>query len=218
MDELGQAFSGTAQPLPGQGTTTIWYLAQGYQTHAGPGEGVALHRLGDRLRRRCPRGLPTEAADTGHGPGVDQAMQLADAVGVAYCQPSVGAYFNFHLTDERDLAGWQSGVFWPDGSPKAAYQALHRTAGEVNARSIDCSSFSPDGAPPRPAAVQQPAQQLLEDLDLHSTVVSAFGATLDLADDESRPACTSATGSSATASRPSGRPVGPPAAPGRSRR
>ena len=59
-----------------------------------------------------------EAADRASGPGVDQPVQLQDAIRVAYCQPAVGAYFNFHLYDERDLAGWQSGVFWPDGSPR----------------------------------------------------------------------------------------------------
>ena len=57
-------------------------------------------------------------------------MQLADAIAIAYCQPNVGAYFNFHLTDERDLAGWQSGVYWADGTPKAAYQALHNITDE----------------------------------------------------------------------------------------
>ena len=53
-------------------------------------------------------------------------MQLADAIKIAYCQPLVGAYFNFHLVDEKDLAGWQSGVYWADGTPKPAYQALQR--------------------------------------------------------------------------------------------
>src|SRR6185369_9942850 len=103
---------------------------------------------------------------------------LEDAIRVAYCQPAVGAYFNFHLYDERDLAGWQSGVFWPDGQPKAAYQALRRVAGEVNAHSIDCSAFSPAGVPPRPAAVKIPGQQSLRINDLRATSVAAFGATV----------------------------------------
>ena len=32
--DAATAFRGTAQPVPGQGTTRIWYLAQGFQTRA----------------------------------------------------------------------------------------------------------------------------------------------------------------------------------------
>jgi hypothetical protein len=134
MAVLGSAFRGTAQPVPGQGSTRIWYLGQGYQTRPDPG------RIGFSGNETDPNPVPSwsaqEASDRGEGPGVDQPVQLEDAIRVAYCQPAVGAYFNFHLYDERDLAGWQSGVFWPDGQPKAAYQALRQAAGEVNARSI----------------------------------------------------------------------------------
>ena len=119
MSTLTTAFRGTAQPVPGQGTTKIWYLAQGFQTAPDPG------RTGFTGTETDPNPVPSwsaqEAADQGSGPGVDQAVQLQDAIRVAYCQPAVGAYFNFHLYDERDLAGWQSGVFWPDGQPKAAW-------------------------------------------------------------------------------------------------
>jgi hypothetical protein len=173
MQVLGAAFGGTAQPVPGQGSTRIWYLGQGYQTAPDPGRAGFTGTETDPAP--LPSWSPQEASDLRTGPGVDQPLQLEDAIRVAYCQPAVGAYFNFHLYDERDLTGWQSGVFWPDGQPKAAYQALHRAASDVNARSIDCSSFSSSGIPPRPAAVQKPQAQL-SIVDLRTTSVAAFRA------------------------------------------
>jgi hypothetical protein len=177
MQVLGTAFGGTAQPVPGEGSTRIWYLAQGYQTV--PDEGRSGLTGTETDPNPLPAWSPDEASDTGSGPGLDQPLQLEDAIRIAYCQPAVGAYFNFHLYDERDLAGWQSGVFWPDGQPKAAYQALRQVAGEANARSIDCSAFSATGVPPRPAAIQKPAQVQLRITDLRATSVAAFGATVE---------------------------------------
>ena len=176
MQTLTAGFQGTAQPLPGSGSTTIWYLAQGYQTTPDP-EKASLYTGSELDPAPVPAWSPTEAGDTGAGPGLDQPMQLADAIELAYCQPAVGAYFNFHLIDERDLGGWQSGVLWADGSPKPAYQALRQTAGAVNARSIDCASLSATGMPPRPVPVQ-PVGKLLEVTGLHTTSVAAYGATV----------------------------------------
>jgi hypothetical protein len=176
MRVLTAGFGGTAQPLPGQGSTTIWYLAQGYQTAPDPAK-ASLYTGTETDPSPVPAWSPNESSDSGSGPGIDQPMQLADAIKVAYCQPNVGAYFNFHLVDERDLSGWQSGVFWADGSPKPSYQALRRTAGEANARSIDCNAFSPTGMPPRSGPVQ-PVGAPLQILNLHTSSVSGFGATV----------------------------------------
>ncbi len=177
MTTLTNAFRGTGQPLPSQASPTIWYLTQGYQTAPDPARAGSFTGS-ETDPSPLPSWSPAEASDTGTGPGLDQPVQLADAIKVAYCQPSVGAYFNFHLYDERDLAGWQSGVLWPDGTPKAAYQALRRSAGEVNDRSINCAAFSPDGVPPRPAPVAQPAQVKLEISNLRRVTLSAFGGTV----------------------------------------
>jgi hypothetical protein len=176
MSTLTTAFRGTAQPVPGQGSTKIWYLAQGYQT------------LPDSAKASLYTGSETDAApvsawsseegtDQGAGSGLDQPAQLSDAIATAYCQPNVGAYFNFHITDERDLAGWQSGVYWADGTPKAAYQALRNIAGAVNARTINCSAFSSTGVPPRPPVVQKPAN-LLQIQNLKVASLAAYGGTL----------------------------------------
>ena len=175
MQALGDGFHGTAQPVPGEQTTTIWYLAQGFQT-APDASKASLYSGTETDPAPVPAWSAEETSDTGQGPALDQPMQLADAIKVAYCQPAVGAYFNFHLVDEKDLAGWQSGVFWADGTPKPAYQALRRTAAEVNARSIDCTSFS-SGAPPRPAPVQ-PVGKPLEIQGVQVSSVGSYAATL----------------------------------------
>ena len=52
------------------------------------------------------------------GYSVDQSSQIRNALELAYCQPAVGAFFNFQLTDQTDLGGWQSGLLWADGTPK----------------------------------------------------------------------------------------------------
>ena len=64
---------------------------------------------------------------------VDQSTQLADAVRLAYCQPYVGAFFNFLLADQRDLSGWQSGVLWRTGSRS-------RRIGRSSMRSPTCAA------------------------------------------------------------------------------
>jgi hypothetical protein len=176
MATLTAAFGGTAQPIPGQDATSIWYLAQGYQTTPDPAK-ASLYTGSETDPSAVPAWSPQEGSDQGVGPGPDQSIQLADAIAIAYCQPNVGAYFNFHLVDERDLAGWQSGVYWADGTPKAAYQALHRVTAQANAGTIDCSAFSAAGVPPRPAAVQQPSN-LLRITGLRVASLAAYGGTL----------------------------------------
>ncbi len=149
---LQSAFGGTGQPLPGQGPVTVWYLAQAFQSRVDPAK-AGLYS-GKESEPRVPPALsPLEASDRGKGPAPDQPTQIEDAVRVAYCQPGVGAYFNFHLADEADLAGFQSGVLWADWSPKPSYQALHDVASHVNAGGIDCASFASNGVPPRLPAI-----------------------------------------------------------------
>ena len=59
---------------------------------------------------------------------VDEATQAAyyvQALKLALCQPNVIGLLNFHVTDESNLAGWQSGPFYADGTPKSSFQAIH---------------------------------------------------------------------------------------------
>jgi hypothetical protein len=171
---LTAGFGGTAQPLPGFGGVTIWYLAQGFQTSLDPAK-ARLYSGTETERGLVVPWSPAAAKDTRKGPAPDQATQLVDALRVAFCQPTVGAFFNFHVADEAGLAGWQSGLLWADWTPKPSLGAFRRAVADVNGRRIKCSAFT-KGIPPRP--VQVAATVPLKVTDLHATRVSALSAVL----------------------------------------
>ncbi len=175
MGAISAAFGGTAQPLPGQGATSIWYLGQGFQTVIDPAK-ARFYDGRETDRMPVTSWSAAAAADKRRGPAPDQATQLADAVRVAYCQPKVGAYFNFHLADESSLAGWQSGVLWADWTPKPSYGAFRRVVSDVGARNVNCAAFSRAGVPPRPAAA--PATVLLVLSNVHAAILSPTSATI----------------------------------------
>jgi hypothetical protein len=96
----------------------LWYLEDGFQTRAtGP----------------LYRGVETDRAPTS-----DQGAQLAAALRLAYCQPHVVAFFNFELVDGRDLLGWQSGLLYPDGTPKPSYTVFREAVSEVRSGAVAC--------------------------------------------------------------------------------
>jgi hypothetical protein len=53
-----------------------------------------------------------------------QALDVADAIRLAACQPLVHAFFNFELVDETRAAGWHSGLIWRGGKLKPAAKAF----------------------------------------------------------------------------------------------
>jgi hypothetical protein len=127
---LRSAFEGTGQPAPGSSGVTIWYMEDGFQTEVGP-------------RRLLYSGSETDR----HAISEEkQAQQLAVAVRLAYCQPAVGAFFNFELIDERDLGGWQSGLLRADLSRKPAYDAFKQAIADVASGAVHC----PRELQPRP--------------------------------------------------------------------
>lgn len=128
---LSDAFAGTGQPLPGAGGVTVWYLEDGFQTTIDPSKASAYTGVENAHALVSP--LASE--------GVDQATQLAGAIRLAYCQPGVGAFFNFLLADETDLAAWQSGVLWADLTPKPSFDALADVVHEVQNGDVDCSAL-----------------------------------------------------------------------------
>jgi hypothetical protein len=133
MEVIGRAFAGTAQPIPGQGRTTIWYLEDGFQTRP-PGQ------LKSRYRGR---------ENDRHVVGVqDQGGRLSAAVLLAYCQPAVGAFFNFELIDEHKLAGWQSGLLYANGERKPAYASFKNAVAAVRSGNVDCAKVGPAVSPP----------------------------------------------------------------------
>ena len=149
IDVLRDEFFGTAQPVPGNGLS-IWYLEDGYQTKT---DGHSLYWGLETWPHTLPDyvgGEPESPRPSADSPAPDQYTQLIDAIRLAYCQPYVGAYFNFLLWDERDLARWQSGVFWADGTPKRSYEGLKQVVHEVNSGTVDCGELK-GGAVAAPA-------------------------------------------------------------------
>jgi hypothetical protein len=104
---LGQAFDGTAQAgsqLP------LWFDEYGVQTQIPP-EKASLY-TGDEPALTKP---------------VDEATQGAyyrQAIQLAFCEQTVKGLFLFHSVDETDLHTWQSGLYYPDGTPKASLSAV----------------------------------------------------------------------------------------------
>ena len=117
---LHKGFDRTAQPVPGRSGVSVWYMEDGFQTV--PGLAVYTGVENDRS--------PVSEAR--------QADQLRAAVELAYCQPAVGAFFNFELRDEPSLGGWQSGLLRPDWSAKPSFAAYAQAIRDARAGSIGC--------------------------------------------------------------------------------
>ena len=122
MRVLSRAFGGTAQPLPGRRGVTIWYLEDGYQSS-----------VDERRDAYHGKENVAELLDPGFA-----GWQLQASVRLAYCQPAVGAFFNFQLRDDPNLVGWQSGVLYADGAPKPAYGLLKDAVSDVAAGTVAC--------------------------------------------------------------------------------
>lgn len=175
VESLVSAFQGTGQPTPGLGAVSIWYLGQGFQTTADSSK-TRFYNGRETDRAPVPAWSEAAAKDKRKGPAPDQATQIADAVRIAYCQPAVSALFNFHLADEANLVGWQSGVLWADWTPKPSYAAFRRVVADVNRRNMNCAAISRSGVPPRPLAL--PPTVELKISKLHVTKVSSLSASI----------------------------------------
>jgi hypothetical protein len=66
------------------------------------------------------------------------AQQVGAAIRLAYCQPLVGAWFNFELKDETQLSGWQSGLVRADWSAKPSFYAFRDALVEVVQHRVSC--------------------------------------------------------------------------------
>jgi hypothetical protein len=94
------------------GAVTIWYLEDGFETVVPASKRAAY--MGKETNTLLVPALHYRqvASSAVH----DQSSQVRDALLLAHCQPAVGAFFNFQFVDELDLAGWQSGLLWADGT------------------------------------------------------------------------------------------------------
>jgi hypothetical protein len=127
MRALRLAFQGTRQPVPSaRGRVKIWYLETGFQTQA-PADKLSLYSGSESERRPLP---PAR-----------QAAQLATALRLAACQPAVGALFNFELRDDPALAGWQSGFYYPDWTPKTNWDGFASLARAAQDGRIRCDGL-----------------------------------------------------------------------------
>jgi hypothetical protein len=142
---LTDEFSETAQPVPGEGLS-IWYMEDGFQTRVDRRFAAAyIGRESDSFALAAVSSRRRQVA--GDGLAVDQASQLSEAVRLAYCQPYVGAFFNFLLADERTLAGWQSGLLWANWQRKPSYYSFQHASFDVADGNVDCSPHPGLAAP-----------------------------------------------------------------------
>jgi hypothetical protein len=158
MNIFEDAFAGTAQPLPGQGRVSIWYMEQGFQTTVDPAK-ASLYRGAETDRQALPAWIARATTGSPAGPAPDQATQLTDALQLAYCQPAVGAFFNFELADETTLAGWQSGLLWADMTPKPSYDVFKAAVRSVATGRVDCKRFENIGVGFTRTASSKPAKK-----------------------------------------------------------
>jgi hypothetical protein len=104
---LGEAFDGTAQP---GSTLPIYYDEFGVESQIPP------------AKQQLYTGA--EPATTKPVPEATQAAYYRQAIELAFCQPNVRGLFLFHAFDEKPLAGWQSGLYYADDTPKSSLAAV----------------------------------------------------------------------------------------------
>jgi hypothetical protein len=109
---LTSAFAGTAQR--GE-TLPIVYDEFGYQSVIP----VRKRSVYQHLGAPAARDAISEAL---------QATYYRQAFALAACQPTVAGLLIFHVADERDARGWQSGVYYADGTPKSSLAAVRNAA------------------------------------------------------------------------------------------
>jgi hypothetical protein len=112
---LDEAFQGTAQAgarLP------VYYTEFGVQTSV----------PSPKLRSYSDQESPERTDSVGFEL---QAAYYRRALALAYCQPTVRGIFVFHTFDESDFAGWQSGLYFADRTPKPSLPAFKRTVADL---------------------------------------------------------------------------------------
>jgi hypothetical protein len=98
---LGEAFDGTAQA---GSTLPIYYDEFGVESQI------------PAAKQQLYTGV--EPDTTKPVPEATQAAYYRQAIQLAFCLPNVRALFLFHAIDEPALAGWQSGLYYADDTPK----------------------------------------------------------------------------------------------------
>jgi hypothetical protein len=135
---LGQAFDGTAQP---GSALAIYFDEFGVESQIPPAK-QALY-------------TGTEPAVTEPVDEATQASYYRQAIQLAFCQPTVRGLFLFHAVDEKALSGWQSGLYYPDDTPKTSLAPV-RLAIEESLRGVITSCPGLE-LTPKPSVAQKGA-------------------------------------------------------------
>ena len=138
---LKRAFGNTAQP---GATLPIVYDGYGVQTVIPP-EKASLYA-----------GAETDAVDE-----QTQGTSYIEALKLAACQPNVVALLFHHTVDERDLGGLQSGLYYPDLTPKSDHEAVRATIASIAAGgSASCGEPAAPSEPSKPKPTPTTAAKL----------------------------------------------------------
>jgi len=116
---LGQAFDGTAQP---GSSLPIVYGEYGVESV------IPSSESGSYTGQEAASAKPVDEAT--------QAAYYIQAMKLAMCQPNVVGIMLFHVEDEAGLPGWQSGLFYADGNPKASLDPVHIAAAAARAGTL----------------------------------------------------------------------------------
>jgi hypothetical protein len=124
---LGRAFGGTAQPAA---RLPILYGEFGVQTRIVPGK---LRAYSNRKMHH-----PDAVSEPYQARSYRQALDLAS------CQPNVMGLLFFHVSDEPNLAAWQSGLFYADDTPKASLPIVRNAVEAATSGTlVDCGPEVP---------------------------------------------------------------------------
>ena len=157
---LGKAFDGTGQP---GSTLPILYAEFGIETQI-PAAKAGLY-------------TGTEPATTKATTEATQGKNYRTAIQMTFCYPNVTGLLLFHAFDETALDRFQSGLYYPDGTPKSSLAVVRDAARDVRGGVIaKCSGLelSPNAKVtyPRIRSVATGTAALGVTCDLDCTIVA----------------------------------------------
>ena len=141
VDLLAKAFDGTAQK---GSTLPIVYDEFGVESVI-PDDKESLYNGSE------PKTIKPVSEET-------QATYYRQALQLAFCQPNVRGFLVFSLIDENQHAGWQSGLYYANGTPKPSLTGVQDAANQVRRNVISACAgvevtprlrvtWFPDGRP-----------------------------------------------------------------------
>jgi hypothetical protein len=146
-------FAGTPQPTIGQqagGGLPLSLNEVGVQTDSTGRTGY----VGTEVSANAAGGVIGQFATEGY-----QAAWYRQMLDLLACDPNVSIVNIYHLLDEAGLAGWQSGLYYVDRSPKASAAGVHDWIATARG---ECQGAPRPWAPPGvPAAAPAPATPTL---------------------------------------------------------